>query len=71
MTLHLQVFESAPVKGGVITLNIQVQHEHEMSIVIPGSATRAHPQQFTQAGVGGGWERTDSGERTILHKTII
>ena len=60
MKLLLKVFEWAPVKGGVLTCNIQVQHEHEMSIATSGSATWAYRQQFTQAGVGGRWERPES-----------
>jgi len=70
MKLPLKVFERAPVKGGVITLNIQAQNENEMSIVISGSATWAYRQQFTQAGVGGGWERPDSEGQGLFLRTL-
>ena len=70
MKLPLKVFERAPVKGGVITLNIQAQHENEMSIVISGSATWAYRQPLTQAGVGGGWERLDSEDQGLFLRTL-
>ena len=55
ISLPLKVFECAPVKGGVITLCLQIQSETEMSIVITGSATWAYRNKFTFSGVVGGY----------------
>ena len=70
MKLPLKVFECAPVKGGIITLNIQVQSETEMSIVISGSATWAYRNQFAQSGIGGGWENPDAEDKGLYLRTL-
>ena len=67
--LPLEVFECAPPKGGVITLNLQVQSETEMSVVISGN-TWAYRNQFTQAGVGGGYANPDSEDKGPYLRTL-
>jgi len=55
ISLPLRVFECAPVKGGAITFCLQVQGENEFSVVITGAATWVYRNQFTKAGVSGGY----------------
>ena len=70
MKLPLKIFDCAPVKGGIITLNIQVSNENEMSIVISGSATWVYRQQFIQAGIGGGWQYPDKEDKGLFLRTL-
>jgi hypothetical protein len=69
MTLPLKIFDCAPIKGSVITLNIQVQSETEMSIVISGN-TWAYKHQFTQVGIGGGWANPDAEDKGPYLRTL-
>ena len=68
--LPLKIFQCAPLKGGVITLNIQVQTEDKMSLVISGSGTYAYKTQFSQIGIGGGYQKPDSEDKGPYLRTM-
>ena len=68
ISLPLKVFECAPVKGGVITLCLQVQSETELSVVITGSATWTYRNSFARSGVIGGY--ADESDKSSYVRTL-
>ena len=68
IVLPLRVFECAPIKGGIVTLCLQVQSETEMSVVISGGATWVYRNQFANVGVSGGYANEE--DRTSYVRTM-
>ena len=52
--LPLSIFECAPVKAGVVSVNIEVQSDTTISLVFSGN-TYPFRTQFAEAGVPGGY----------------